>query len=230
MDLHHSSKTPDWEQIPAEQHNVWQKVANSSNGIVTPGNIITIAGAGLVFSGMNDIKQNRKFNAFSKIAIGRIADLADGYIANKTGTKSSKGEALDAAVDSVELALAIPMLVRREYLPMRTGLIYGIHKAVNGYASAKAKKNGYELHSSWSGKRAEAFRWGTIAFYALAKLSEDKFNNDSISKIFKKSAVAGEIISASLGTIASIGYLNDIHFQEKYNEINQRLVENKLES
>ncbi len=220
MDLHHSSKIPDWEQITAEQHNAWQKVANSSNGIVTPGNLVTIAGAGLVLSGMNDIKRNRKFSAFSKIMVGRIADMADGYVANKTGTKSSKGEALDAAVDSVELALAIPMLVKRQYLPMRTGLIYGIHKSINAYATAKAKNNGYELHSSWSGKRAEAFRWGTIALYSLTKLSENKFNNDTVSKIFKKSAVAAEILSVSLGTIASIGYLSDINSQEN-NSMNQ---------
>ncbi len=211
MNLHRSGKIPDWENIPSDQRNNWQKLAAKTNGFITPGNIITMSGAALVLSGAKDIKNNKERKGFAKLVIGRIADLADGLVADKTGTKSSKGESLDAFVDSAEMIAFLPLIVRKGYLPLRTGIIYGIHKAINAGATAVAKKGNLELHTSWAGKRSEAARNMTICLYGLSKIVNDTRKEQSpLSNALEIGAKVSEYTSIALGTIASAQYVIDV--------------------
>jgi phosphatidylglycerophosphate synthase len=218
MNLHRSDKLPDWEKVDPEKHNSWQKIAKKTNGLITPGNLVTVAGAAFVVSGAKDINDKKDKKGLAKLTIGRIADLADGYVADKTGTKSSKGEALDAFVDSAEMIAFLPLMVKKEYLPLRTGIIYGLHKAINAGATAIAKRDDLELHTSWAGKRAEAARNTTIGLYGLAKMVEDSQKEYKvISKVLDVGAKASEITSIALGTIASAQYILDITKQKLAN-------------
>ncbi len=211
MNLHRSDKTPDWDKIPENEYNVWQKIAKKTNGILTPGNMVTLTGAALVISGASDLRNNKDGRGFTKLAIGRAADTLDGFLADKTSTKSPLGESLDAFVDSAETITFLPLMIKKDYLPLRTGIIYGIHKAINAGATAIAKRDGLELHTSWAGKRAEASRNFTVCFYGLSKLIENtKIDNKPLQKTLRFGAKSMEYTSIALGSLASAQYVLDV--------------------
>lgn len=210
MNLHRSEKYPDWELTLPNQLNSWQKIAKKTNGYITPGNLVTATGAVLFLSGLRDAKKDKPYRAFAKIGLSRVADLLDGYVADKTKTKSSKGEAFDAITDSVETALILPFLVKNDYLPLRTAASFAIAKTINAATSGYAKKNNLEIHSSGIGKKAEAARWITVAMFAGQRIIENntKFN---APKALNSSAILTETIASGLGALASVGYLRDIN-------------------
>jgi phosphatidylglycerophosphate synthase len=101
MDLHQTSGRPDWEIISPEDRNFWQNKAATTKGIITPANAATIIGFGLVLYGLLHIGWHHYWLGLSIIAIGRLFDVLDGWLAQKTGTKSHLGESLDAIADKL---------------------------------------------------------------------------------------------------------------------------------
>ncbi len=168
MNLHRSGKEAQWESVEPEDRNVFQTVAAKTNGIVTPANAVDAIGAGLVASGLKDISRNNTAKGVVKVGLGRIADLVDGFIAERTGTKSPLGEGLDVIIDKTETAGALPVLVKADILPKSVAGMIVAQNMANTAFSAVAKQRGAEIHPSREGKITMFGQWAAIGFYGLA--------------------------------------------------------------
>jgi hypothetical protein len=73
MGLHRADKIPDWERVPETYHNSWQRIAKRTRGIITPGNIVSLAGGVLVGAGLKDIQTGRKTRGV--ILVGQVEFL-----------------------------------------------------------------------------------------------------------------------------------------------------------
>jgi len=107
MDLHRTTGKPDWETIPANKRTAVQKLAFATHGIITPPNFISIIGLGLVIWGLAALVSGEYWTGLILLAVGRLLDIVDGVVAQKTGTKSPLGELVDATIDKIGTLLTI---------------------------------------------------------------------------------------------------------------------------
>jgi phosphatidylglycerophosphate synthase len=200
--LNTAAEVPDWELIPEEDWNVWQKLASRTDGNLTPGNVFSVIGGGLVLWGINDARRGKKVSASAKIAAGRVCDIYDGKFADWTGTKSPKGEALDATIDKVEMAAALLLLTNKDLIPKATAARIGAQNVANVALTAVAKARGVKIHPGWFGKRATAGQWATIGLHGLAGLSEDHGIHTLADGLVGEADTA-EVVATFLGTAAT---------------------------
>jgi phosphatidylglycerophosphate synthase len=208
MNLHRSGKEGQWKSVAEEDQNIAQKIAERTNGVVTPGNTISLAGATLVASGLHDISKGNIGKGVKKLGIGRTADIIDGMAAEATGTKSPVGEAADVIIDKVETAAALPILVSADVLPKPVAGVILAQNMANTAFSAVAKRRGVELHPSKEGKLSTAGQWATIGLYGLSSVARE---SDS-PKMARKLEIAGHITAiatAALGAKAVFGYAQE---------------------
>lgn len=205
MELHRASKIPDWENIPTEEQNIFQKVAAKTRGFVTPGNAVSVAGLLLTHRGLNDIKYGDTVSGTAKVAIGRAMDVVDGYVADKTGTKSSIGEKFDATIDKILMADALWLLQKKDIIPSRAVLLIGAQNMVNTVASGVAMLRSNELHSSREGKIATAMQWAAIGGYCIDSISGSGSALEQAS-VLRKTADGLTVASTALGVYVNIDY------------------------
>lgn len=84
----------DWDNIKDEDLSRLQRIAKKSHGVITAANAITIAGTVAVINGLSDFADGRKVEGTAKVLVGRLGDIADGAVADKTKTKVDLGEIL----------------------------------------------------------------------------------------------------------------------------------------
>ena len=111
MDLHRTTGKPDWETVKPANRNVFQTIAASTHSIITPANLITLIGLGIVLYGLWALIAHHYWLGLSMLIIGRLLDVADGVVASKTGTKSPTGEFFDAVADKIGTFLTVIVLV-----------------------------------------------------------------------------------------------------------------------
>ncbi len=205
MNLHRAGTEGQWTSVPPEDQNPYQKIAAATNGVVTPGNAVSLAGAGLVASGLKDVGQGETSKGVVKIGAGRAFDLLDGTVAERTGTKSPVGEAMDVVVDKTELAAAVPTLVKADVLPRSAAaVITAQNLAITGF-SAVAKRRGAEIHTSAEGKKAMFAQWFGVGMYGFAKLAKDA-KADKLARGFEFAGHLSMVATAALGAKAIAGY------------------------
>ena len=107
MNLHRTKAQPDWELIQPSERTTIQQLAAATHGIVTPPNLITFIGLGLVVYGVSALLDHHFWAGLIFLAVGRLLDVVDGVFAEVTGTKSPLGELLDATVDKIGTLLTI---------------------------------------------------------------------------------------------------------------------------
>ncbi len=120
MDLHISGPKPDWEEIIPEDRNVHQRVAAATDGWGTFANLLGLVKVGLNTSACLDIHRSKGkelVKPLIKFTAEGILDVADGWIANKTQTKSPKGKLIDAGIDKVNTLLAAAVISKYDVLP-----------------------------------------------------------------------------------------------------------------
>jgi phosphatidylglycerophosphate synthase len=206
MNLHRAEKKSDWESIIPTERSAIQKIAAKSKGIATPGNLVSLAGLLLTHSGLKDIKNSEYSFGTAKIALGRALDVVDGYVADKTKTKSSVGEAVDAGVDKLLIADALYTLRQKDVIPSAVIVTFGIQNAVNTVATGVAKVRGIEIHSSREGKLTTAMQWAAIGGYCLdAALSTHRTQEDT--GILNASADIVAVAASSLGSYVNADYI-----------------------
>lgn len=170
----HTAKIADWEKTAKGSHNIWQKVASKSYGTLTPANMASFAGGILGIYGLWVILDGHTFEGLILLAIGRVADLADGIIAEYTGTKSPLGETIDATVDKIVIAFALIVLGAIGSIPWIIIIVAGFYNAVNIIISVVARLRRKTIHPSRVGKIAAALIWVTIILYPFGDwLRED---------------------------------------------------------
>ena len=203
--LHHA-KAPDWQDIPEEERNPFQRIAARTKGIVTVGNGFTALGTGLVLWGLSDIKKGSTGVGSAKITLGRLCDLADGEGAERTGTKSPLGAALDVAADYVQLGAALPVLVDRDIIPKRTAVVMGGQKVVNAVATVISLMEGKETLTSGSGKSSTFAQWATLGGHAVTFMLEQAGNEGAAEHVQLATNVV-ELAATVDGIRASAGYV-----------------------
>ena len=200
MNLHRANKQSEWAGVSEAERNCWQLIAAKTSGIVTPGNAVTIGGFGLVLSGLRDMRNGDKKLGFAKIAAGRIADLVDGAVAHRTGTKSSIGEGLDAATDKVAMLLALPVLASTGELPRSAAATLAVRDVAFASISALAKQRGRELHPSAAGKRATFEQWLALSLYASSAMAAEAGHPTTAQSLYHLGHIAFGVMAVESTT------------------------------
>lgn len=166
--LHRAGTLADWEVTPKSQRNVWQRIAFSTKGVLTPANVISVIGAVLVFLGLYYVFTDELAWGFVCVAVGRFADLIDGAVAQATGTKSSVGEAVDAGLDKIILFVAIVAFFISGIVPLWAAIFIAARNIAIMTIGLTGKAHRVTLHPSRAGKYAAATEWAAILLFILA--------------------------------------------------------------
>jgi CDP-diacylglycerol--glycerol-3-phosphate 3-phosphatidyltransferase len=168
MKLHYTGKQADWDLVPAENRNVWQRLAARTSGVVTPGNAVSLLGIVLVLSGLAIMSANEFWWGFGVLALGRIADIVDGTIANSTGTKSPVGEAVDAIFDKIAAIAVLVFFVYYQWIPIVPMLLVALHVCANSILALTARIRHVELHPTAAGKISTVGAWAILLVFPAA--------------------------------------------------------------
>ncbi|HEX5456097.1 MAG TPA: CDP-alcohol phosphatidyltransferase family protein [Candidatus Saccharimonadales bacterium] len=205
----HTAKRADWE-IDKKPKNIWQKIASRSHGALTPANIASFIGGVLAIYGLWVILDGDTVRGLVFLTIGRIADVADGVIAEYTRTKSPLGEMIDAAIDKLVVAAALIVLGALELVPWIIIAIISLQNITNVIISVIAKLRRKLLHPSRVGKVSAAFSWVTIILYPLGDWLQKDISTAG-GEFLKLLALASFAVYMVLGLQASLGYADIIY-------------------
>lgn len=222
MELHRALE-PDWQHVPEEERTALQRVSAATNGVVTPGNVVTTVGLGMTFSASRELEAGNYGAAVIKFGVGRAADAVDGALAHATNTKSPVGESYDAVADKLVLLRALQPLVSKEVVSLSQAALMGAQNGVNTAASLVARSQKLQLHPSALGKQATAAQWGMIGFGVVSKAAE-QYGYPTLQKYAERAGKVATGAYAVLGMIATVGYVRELYreIREKRQAINSR--------
>jgi phosphatidylglycerophosphate synthase len=206
MDLHTVEGKPEWATVPASKRNVWQKAAANTAGIVTIGNFFSVLGLLSIPYGLMLIGNESFILAAVVLALGRLCDLADGWLADRTGTKSPLGEKIDASFDKISTAVIIVGLA---FLGTVTAAVVGLliaPHAIIAVLALIAFSKDRPFHPSLVGKLSMAAIWATILAFVLLQPLEGEAADTG-----KLLAYCLLCLSVGLGLVALIGYILELY-------------------
>lgn len=169
MNLHRIETKSDWHQVDNSDYNFWQRLASTTKGVITPGNILTIAGLVAVIFALERIVVLDYWAGIFLLVTGRLLDVADGLVADISGTKSRLGELLDASIDKIVTFLTIAVFYYISIIPewlLALILLPHIFIAVIAFVAYLRKKS---LHPSLVGKLGMAALWLSLVGFILVK-------------------------------------------------------------
>lgn len=199
MQLHRASKKPDWEHVAPRHRNRWQRLAAATHGIVTPANLISLLGFLLVVAGLLLLLRHRLWEGALLVVAGRLADLADGFVAQRVRTKSPLGEAVDATIDKLGALLALGAFAIADLAPLWVLTAIALLNIVNTTVSLAARRHGTVIHPSAAGKQATAAQWMLLALYI------------GTSQTTADWVLGAALITLVWSTVATAGYLRHWH-------------------
>lgn len=170
--LHRAGKRPDWSRVSRRRWNIWQRVAGNSGGVLTVGNTFTVIGFCLVLIGLTMVAADMNWWGLILIGGGRICDLLDGWLADRTQTKSPLGEMLDTTADKLETAAALIVLTLLGVLPWPAALLVFVPQASVGLWALSWWLRGKQPHPSRLGKLGMAAVWVGLGFF-IAQAASD---------------------------------------------------------
>lgn len=185
MNLHISGHRPDWDEVPNENRNIFQKVAAKTDGWVTPANLLDVAGLSLALSASLDINRGKKtWTPIAKLALSRVFDAFDGSLADRTKTKCQKGKFIDALKDKVEVSVASIEFTKKDIFPKSVGIPIVVSQALiaSGALFAHLKNKDQAIQPSASGKKTMAYLSFCGGMYALSDALK-KSNKEKASEI-----------------------------------------------
>jgi len=208
MNSHRSDKIPDWEKIDPSEWNAYQKRAAETNGWDTPGNRESAKGFIASSLGVVALHQEKYFAATGLLLYGRLKDLKDGKRSDETGTKSPKGEGVDAGIDKALMAMILPVLYEKgivnEYELAALIAQHGGSAILTGIA----KINDKEMHPSKPGKISTGLEWGAIGIGVVGK-GFKKLGFSMTADIFETVEKITMTAGLGLGAVATVGYARD---------------------
>lgn len=169
MKLHRATRKPDWARISRRHRNFWQRLAMATNGVVTLGNLLTLIGFVMVVVGLVELVQQHYWSGVWILFVSRLLDIADGWAAELTGTKSPLGEALDAGLDKLSVLLAIIVFLTCSIIPVWAVVVLVAPHVIIAAISGAAIRRGHRLHPSLAGKISMALGWFTLGGFLLMK-------------------------------------------------------------
>ena len=169
MNLHRTSGTPDWATVKAADRNVFQNMAAATGGIVSPANIITVIGLGMVIYGLVSILQQQFWAGLVLLVSGRLLDIVDGLVAEATHTKSPLGELFDAAADKIGTLLTIVVLLFADITHWWVIMALIAPQILITLVILYKKSKGIGVHPTRQGKLSMAAAWAGIVGVLLAE-------------------------------------------------------------
>ncbi len=200
MRLHHRGKKADWHRVLPEKRNFWQRLAKLSAGVATPGNLISLGGLLLVLLGTWLLVQQQYVAGLSVIVVGRISDVLDGIVAEKTGTKSPLGEIVDTTVDKLAVLIIVPVLIIEHLLPLPIVYIILLQNTINVLIAAIAKVRQVELRPSIEGKISMAASWTTVVAFSVLAIAREHHQPAKVNTL------VAIVAYAALATFLIYGY------------------------
>jgi len=173
MNLHRTSAKPDWENTKTSKHNAFQKIAAATGGWVTPANIVTVIGFGIVVYGLVCLMNQQYWAGLILLAIGRLLDIVDGIVADKTGTKSPLGETFDAVADKIGTLFTIIVFIVAGITHLWVILALIIPQVVIPMLILYKKGKGIGVHPTRPGKLSMALTWVGIVGLLIVKALND---------------------------------------------------------
>lgn len=196
LHLHRAGKRADWDSVAPERRSFFQRTAARTGGALTPANLISAAGALFVAIGLYDIWQGRVGLGIAEIAVGRIADLLDGIVAQRTHTKSPLGEAVDAALDKLVLFSVLAVFIALGMLPLLPAIGIVILQGITAGITLIGKHRKRPLHPSHTGKISTAVLWIGLLLYGVASMSGFGWLS-VVAFAITAGALAGGMVAAS---------------------------------
>lgn len=169
MNLHHTSGKPDWEYVDKHEYNPWQRLGASTKGVMTPGNTLTIVGFTLVIIGLYEIVSQHFWMGAGLLALGRLLDIADGWVADATGTKSPLGELLDASIDKLSTLVTVLVFYALTIAPRWILIILLLPHAAIAVIALIAYIRKKNIHPHLIGKLSMAMVWLTMIGFILVR-------------------------------------------------------------
>jgi phosphatidylglycerophosphate synthase len=194
----------DWEGIPDNQLNRWQRIAKRTRGLVTMANGLTILGTVTVLNGLADFANGHYASGIVKVGVGRLADLGDGALAHKQGVKGPVGKRLDAGMDMVQLGAALPILYVTDTLPAAPLVAVAAPKIIGTAGSLAAEYRGHEVNVTSDGKLGTTAIWVSVGSFMVARAIGA--SHETVSTLFKVAGYAGALTGAGLASRAAIEY------------------------
>lgn len=161
--LHQATHTADWANTAPGKHTRFQRLAMRTHGIVTPGNITSVAGLLLVLIGLYFLVQELYVAGLAYVVLGRLCDILDGMAADATNTKSPLGEAVDATCDKAGAIATLLVIGGADIASWWVVGLVGLQNIFNIIVSAIAKHRRVQLHPTANGKISVALQWVAIA-------------------------------------------------------------------
>jgi len=169
MNLHRTSEKPDWEKISTSKRTAIQKIAAATGGYLTPGNVITVIGFGIVLYSLFVILTGQYWTGLLLLALGRLLDVADGLVADKTGTKSPLGEIFDAAADKFGTLFTIAAIIVADVTNLWIIIALIIPQAIIPMIIFYKRQKGTGIHPTREGKLSMALTWVGIVGLLIIK-------------------------------------------------------------
>lgn len=202
LNLHRVGKTADWEEIEPASRNVFQRIAASTHGVLTPANVITVIGALITLWGAAELLAGLWWLALGLLLLGRVLDVADGFVAHRTGTKSALGELLDAMCDKVVTVLTVVALFLAHVAPTwLMGLLVLPHIIITVIVIVD-RARGVKHHPSRLGKTTMLLAWIAIPLMLIVKAAELHWSHP-----FAVLVMLFVLTSAAFGFITANSYL-----------------------
>jgi len=171
MDLHRTTGKADWEETAPGDRNVFQRTAAATHGIVSPANIITVVGLGIVIYGLVLLLQNHYWLGLILVAAGRLLDIADGVVAQATHTKSPLGEMFDATADKTGTLLTIITLILAGITYWWVVVALVLPQVIIPIVILYRRHRGIRVHPTWQGKFSMAAAWiGIVGLLVMKAL------------------------------------------------------------
>lgn len=208
MDLHHTPGKPQWELLPKEQWNKYQQRAAATNGWDTPGNRESAKGLVITLAGITSVALNQPLWGLVLIGWGRWKDVKDGKVAAQTGTKSPRGEAVDAAVDKIIIAAALPVIAIKDIVAPIIVIGLALQHGLSIIFTAIAKQRGRKIQPRQAGKITGFIQWTGICMSLVAKVLQSS-RYDTLGRTIESLAVFLVIIGFILGIAAAGQYALD---------------------
>jgi cardiolipin synthase len=168
MDLHTTKVKADWDYTPANRRKTWQRLAARSGGLLTPGNILTWLGLGIVIFGLRQVSGGQLATGAIIIVVGRFLDVLDGLAADYTKTKSPLGEITDVVADKVAVFGCALVIVVRQLMPLYLIMALVVIYILISLLGAAVRIRQVELHPIRTGKLYTAFSWIGLLLYIFS--------------------------------------------------------------
>ena len=165
--LHTRHDKPDWEYVSPGKRSVSQRIAARTRGVITPANIVSVIGLALVVWGVALLGHGSYILGVLLIIGGRLADIADGFIAERTRTKSRLGEIMDIVIDKLTAVIVLVYAIINFSIPVYVLTFVILQNVLSSLAGLYIHFKSLDLHTTRLGKTATGLTWAVMIVFIL---------------------------------------------------------------